>query len=237
MIEIIKLKKQYEEKVALAQVNLKIEDSQVIGILGENGAGKTTLLKCLAGLTDYEGEIRYEDVTTIKERSAKIAYMTEEGSYFPFMTALENALFLEDFYECFDLERFKKLCEFLDLPMKQKARTLSKGQKAKLEIALGFSKGAKYLLLDEPFLGNDIFTRRNFLKMMCDSLIQNETIVIATHLIDEIENFIDRAVLIRKGDIIEDVMVEELHERGENLEVLMKKAFEYDEERYRKIFA
>ncbi len=236
MIKINNVTKSYGNQSALYELMVNIEDSQVIGILGENGAGKTTLLKCLAGLTDYQGEILYDDVNSLKDRSTKIAYITEEGSFFPFMTVVENAKFLAEFYEGFDMARFEKLCKFLDLPIDKKARSLSKGQKAKLEIVLGFSKGAKYLLLDEPFLGNDIFTRRNFLQLMCDSLINDETILIATHMIDEIENFIDRALLIRNGVLIEDIFIDDLHERGEGLESLMKEAFQYDEDRYKKIF-
>lgn len=237
MIQINGITKRYGNQTALKGISLEIGDGQVIGVLGENGAGKTTLLKVLAGLTSLDdGEITYFDITTVKERSEKIAFMTEEGSFFPFMTAKENALFLKDYYPKFDMERFEKLCDFLMIPMDKKARAFSKGQKAKLEIALGFSKGAKYLLIDEPFLGNDIFTRRNFLKLMCDSLITDETIVIATHMIDEIENFIDRAVLLENGHLIRDVLIEEMQSNHQSLEELMKEAFHYDEDRFRSIF-
>jgi ABC-2 type transport system ATP-binding protein len=237
MIQINGITKCYGSQTALKNLSLEINDGQVIGILGENGAGKTTLLKAIAGLTSLDdGEITYIDITTNKERSEKIAFMTEEGSFFPFMTAKENALFLTDYYPKFNMERFEKLCDFLVIPMNKAARTFSKGQKAKLEIALGFSKGAKYLLLDEPFLGNDIFTRRNFLKLMCDSLITDETIVIATHMIDEIENFIDRAVLLENGQLIEDVSIEDLQSKHQSLEELMKEAFHYDEDRFKNMF-
>lgn len=237
MIKINGITKRYGRQTALRNVSLEIPDGQVIGILGENGAGKTTLLKALAGLTALDdGVITYFDITTEKERSEKIAFMTEEGSFFPFMTAKENALFLADCYPKFNMERFEKLCDFLVLPMDKKARSLSKGQKAKLEVALGFSKGAKYLLLDEPFLGNDLFTRRNFLKLMCDSLITDETIVIATHLVDEIENFIDRAVFLENGHLVRDVLIEEMQSEHKTLEELMKETFHYDEDRFKNMF-
>ena len=237
MIKINGIIKRYGRQTALNSLSLEIGDGQVIGILGENGAGKTTLLKALAGLISLDdGEITYFDITTIKERSEKIAFMTEEGSFFPFMTAKQNALFLADFYPRFDMKRFEKLCDFLVLPMDKKARAFSKGQKAKLEIALGFSKGAKYLLLDEPFLGNDIFTRRNFLKLMCDSLITDETIIIATHMIDEIEHFIDRAIFLENGHVVKDVQIEEMQAEHQSLEELMKETFHYDEDRFKNMF-
>ena len=227
----------YHYQYAHNDISLEIPDGQVIGILGENGAGKTTLLKALAALTSFKtGEVIYDDSKKLKDMCQKIAFITEEGSFFPFMTAKQNAQFLAEFYKKFDMNRFEKLCEFLNLPMNKKARKLSKGQKTKLEIALGFSKGAKYLLLDEPFLGNDIFTRRNFLKLMCDSLINDETIIIATHLIDEIEHFIDRAVLLKDGKIVKDVFIDELQEQQQTLEDLMKEVFHYEEDRFKRIF-
>ena len=90
--------------------------------------------------------------------------MTEQGTFFPFMTPVEHADFLEDYYDRFNRERYLKLLEYFELPKRKKAHTFSTGQKAKLEISIGFSKGCRYLLLDEPFLGNDVFTRRDFLR-------------------------------------------------------------------------
>ena len=237
MIKVNYITKRYKGLKVLKSVVLEIADGQVVGILGENGAGKTTLLKALADLIELDdGDVEYDDAVTLREKSEKIAFITEECSYFPFMNARKNAEFLADFYPRFDMERFIKLCDFLQIPMDRKARTFSKGQKSKLEVALGFSKGAKYLLLDEPFLGNDIFTRRNFLKLMCDSLIRDETIIIATHLVDEIENFIDRAVLLDNGQIKADVMVEDIQNQQQSLENFMKNTFTYDEDRFRQIF-
>ncbi|MDD2477161.1 MAG: ABC transporter ATP-binding protein [Dysgonamonadaceae bacterium] len=237
MIKINNVSKYYGDSIALESVNLEISDCSVVGLLGENGAGKTTLLKALAGLCSLnKGDITYDDIHNINESSEKIAFITEEGSFFPWMSAKQNADFFSDFYLKFDHKRFEKLCDFLHLPMNKKARTLSKGQKAKLEIALGFSKGAKYLLLDEPFLGNDIFTRRDFLKLMCDSLVKDETIIIATHLIDEIEHFIDRAIFIQRGRIKEDVLMDELNENGQTIESKMKEIYGYNEDRFKRFF-
>ena len=71
--------------------------------------------------------------------------------------------FLEDYYDRFNRERYLKLLEYFELAQKAKKHAhFSTGQKAKLEISIGFSKGCRYLLLDEPFLGNDVFTRRDF---------------------------------------------------------------------------
>ena len=115
-------------------------------------------------------------------------------------------------------------------------RTFSTGQKAKLEISIGFSRGCRDLLLDEPFLGNDVFTRRDFLRLMGDSLLDGETILLATHLINEIDNFIDRAVILKNGKIERDCLIDEIRAEGNTLEEVMREACGYDEERYRRIF-
>lgn len=236
MIKINKVKKVYGTTCAIDIDGLSIPDGQMIGLIGANGAGKTTLLKAIAGLLMLESDIEFDDVHSDKELHEKVIFITEEFSFFTGMSLKDHADFLEDFYKNFDRERFFKLLEFFELPTNRKPRSLSRGQKAKFEIAIGFSKGGKYLLLDEPFLGNDVFTRKNFLRLMGESLKNDETIIIATHLIDEIENFIDRAIILSKGQIVNDVMVDDIRLQGENLESLLKKALDYDDNRFREMF-
>jgi ABC-2 type transport system ATP-binding protein len=242
MLKITNASKCFNNCIAFEEINLQINDCQVVGLLGENGAGKTTLLKAIAGLTNLskfsgtEGTISFDDVNTENELHEKVVLITEEGSFFSFLTPKAHADFYTDYFNNFDKERFFKLLEYFEVPINKKSGYLSKGQRAKLEIAIGFSKSGKYLLLDEPFLGNDIFTRRDFLKLMCDNLKKDETIIIATHLIDEIENFIDRAVILKKGKVAYDVNIDEIREKGDGLESLMKSACGYDDEKFKRLF-
>lgn len=192
MIQIEGLCKQFPgtHAWALDGIHLQVEEGEVVGLLGENAAGKTTLLKIVAGLMEpTRGKVTIDATPSLKA-AGQVAFMTEQGTFFPFMTPVEHADFLEDYYDRFNRERYLKLLEYFELPKGKKARTFSTGQKAKLEISIGFSKGCRYLLLDEPFLGNDVFTRRDFLRLMGDSLLDGETILLATHLINEIDNFI-----------------------------------------------
>ncbi|OJU18440.1 MAG: hypothetical protein BGN88_11280 [Clostridiales bacterium 43-6] len=236
MITIKDVRKMYGNLCALTIDCLEIQDGQMIGLIGANGAGKTTLLKAISGLLRLEGNILFDDIQNDIELHEKVIFITEEFSFFNGLSIKAHADFLSDFYRQFDRERFFKLLEFFELPMHRKPRSLSRGQKAKLEIAIGFSKGGKYLLLDEPFLGNDVFTRRNFLRLMADSLKADETIVIATHLLDEIENLIDRGIILYKGQVAYDVMIDDIREQGESLEDLIKKTFDYEENRFAEMF-
>ena len=103
--------------------------------------------------------------------------------------------------------------KFFEIPTDKKVRAMSKGQRAKLEMTIGFSKGAKIILLDEPFLGTDVVTKSDFLKSAA-MLLDGETLIIATHDIDEIENFIDRAVIIEHGRLVADRSVDSIRADG-----------------------
>lgn len=216
--------------------SLTFPSGQIVGILGENGSGKTTLLKLIMGLGELqEGKVLI-DGQPVSTRYEDMAFITEEGSFFPSMTPKAYAEWLMRYYPSFDNERYERLLRLFKLPTNVKIRTFSKGQKSKLEIAAGFSKGASYILMDEPFLGNDAQTRNDFLKLMISSLKGHETIVIATHFVQEIEHIIDRAIIMRHGRVQVDKMLEEIHEQGETLEGLMNQVSHYDPEKYKKIF-
>lgn len=221
---------------ALEGIDFQVDAGEVVGILGENAAGKTTLLKIAAGLMPpTRGGVTIDSVPAL-QAAGQVAFMTEQGTFFPFLTPEEHADFLEAFYDRFDRARYFKLLEYFELPLRQKARSFSTGQKAKLEISLGFSKGCRYLFLDEPFLGNDVFTRRDFLRLMGDSLLDGETILLATHLINEIDQFIDRAVILKAGRIARDCRIDDIRAGGQTLEDVMRQVSGYDEARYRRLF-
>lgn len=237
MIKIAGLTKYYGTTAALGNINIDICEGEIIGLLGENGAGKTTMLRAIASLLPLDsGCIEIDNEKIVGFSSPKTSFMSEEGSFFPKMTAKEHAEFFSTMYNDFDSEKFYKLLGFFCVPVDKKAGVLSKGQKAKLELSIGFSKRAKYLLLDEPFLGNDMFTRRDFLRLMCDSMRENETIIIATHLIDEIENFLDRALILKNGELVENLTIDELRKNGTSLIDRVKDIYQYDESRYVRMF-
>ncbi|HHY83424.1 MAG TPA: ABC transporter ATP-binding protein [Clostridiales bacterium] len=237
MIQLINVKKYYgTAAVGLSKVNTIIQSGEIVGILGENGSGKTTMLKVIMGLTGLtEGQVLIDGKSPL-EMYNDLAFITEEGSWFPEMTPLEYAEFLSVFYKRFDKERYFKLLKFFDLDPIKKIRTFSYGQKAKLEITAGFSKRAKYILMDEPFQGKDLLTRQDFLKLMVSSIRDDETILISTHQLNEIDNFIDRAIILRYGLIKADLYMDELREQGKTLNDVMKEITGYDEKRYKTLF-
>ncbi|MBO9598684.1 MAG: ABC transporter ATP-binding protein [Cohnella sp.] len=225
MIELKYVDKKYPVSNALMYVNdITINKGEIVGILGENGSGKTTLLKAIMGIGEVrEGEIRIEGKPAAQQYS-RMAFMTEEGSFLPNMTPLNYAKFLAEFFPRFDLAYYEQLLRAYELPANRKIKTMSKGQKMKLELCAGLAKKADYLIMDEPFVGKDIFSREDSLKRIIEGLTGDETVLITTHLIDEIENVIDRAIIIHKGLIRADVYMDDIREQDQSLADVMLEA-------------
>ena len=96
---------------------------------------------------------------------------------------------------------------------------------------MALSQGADYILMDEPFAGNDVFNREDFYKVLLGILEEHETVLLSTHLLEEVKDFISRAVLIRKGELVGDCTVEELEEQGKDLMTYVKETYHYQDDR------
>ena len=233
MIEVKNIWFSYEtwDKYVLQDISFTVEQGEIVGVLGANGVGKTTLLKILAGLLPPKmGEENgvWIDGVPVGEKSGEIAFISEAGSYLKDLTPKEFGEFLADFYPDFDRVYYEKLLRFFQLEEKP-IKKMSKGQKAKAEVAAGMAKKTKILIMDEPFIGKDMFTRQDFMQALAGSLTGEETIFITTHEIDEIENFIDRAIILKDCKIAADVQMDELREQGKSLSGLMKEVTGYKE--------
>lgn len=235
MIEVKDLTKIYRKhgrKVGLLGASFEIPDGQIVGILGENGAGKTTLLRAMAGLLPgVKGQALFDGKPAGKQYE-RISYMTGEGSYYPNLTVGEYGNFLADLHTAFDPERYAEFLQFFALDPRDRIGNLSTGQKARVELASGFAKRASYYLMDEPFLGKDAFTRKDFIKLMSGTLHGEETILISTHYLDDIEHFIDRALVFHRGELSSDAMLDDLHESGKTLFSFMSSCCGWDPEHY-----
>lgn len=234
MIEIRNLTKKYEKTLALDGVSLDIGQGEIIGLFGENGAGKTTLMKCILNLIRYEGDIKIDGEPVSRKNVGKLSFATVEKSFFPNLNAEEHADFYREHFSTFREKRFKGLIEFFELDMKKPIAKMSNGQQYQFEVIMALCQGAKYILMDEPFAGNDIFNREDFYKVLMGILEPDETVLLSTHLIEEVSNFVGRAVLIRRGKIIGDVNTEELEEKGMDLVDYVKRTYDYREDRVAK---
>ena len=231
MLEIKNLNKSYIGKQALTQVDLKLEAGEIIGLFGENGAGKSTLMKCILGYLQYQGQILLDGEAVTRKNIARLSFATSEHSFFPNLTAGAHKDFYEMHFPDFRKKRFRGLMEFFDLSFQKPLKSFSTGQKNQFEVILALCQGADYILMDEPFAGNDIFNREDFYKVLIGILEPKETVLLSTHLLEEVENFIGRAVLIRHGQIVGDVSMTELEEEGKTLVGYVKETYQYKADR------
>lgn len=220
MIQVNGLRKIWRREgktVGLLGVGFTIPDGQIVGVLGENGAGKTTLLRLMSGLLQPQSGTVLFDGRPAAAQYARISYMTGEGSYYPTLTVGEYGQLLAELNPNFDARRYDSFLNYFALEKADVIGRMSTGQRARLELAAGFAKRADYYLMDEPFLGKDPFTRRDFIKLMGATLHGNETILLSTHHLEDVEHFLDRALIFHKGSLADDVLTDALHERGETL--------------------
>lgn len=232
MIEIKNLKKYYVNgKLALNGVDLTLPRGEIVGLFGGNGAGKTTMMKCILGLLNYSGAITLDGEAITRKNIEKLSFATSEHSFFPGLTAKGHREFYSEHFPTFREKRFKALMDFFELPMLKPIKSFSTGQKNQFEVIMALSQGADYILMDEPFAGNDVFNREDFYKVLLGILEPNETILLSTHLIEEVADFIGRAVLIRGGRIVGDVSTLELEEQNKSLMDYIKETYNYRADR------
>ena len=231
MLEIKNLTKSYGSKEVLSNINLSLPHGEIVGIFGENGAGKTTLMKCILNLIRFDGRVILDGKDVGNSVIEKLSFATCEHSFFPNLTASAHAEFYQEHFPKFSKKRFDSLMEFFSLPKNKAIKSFSQGQQNQFEVILALSQGADYILMDEPFAANDIFNREDFYKVLVGILEENETVIISTHLIEEVSDIIGRAILLKDGKIISDVYMDELQEEGKTLVSYVKEAYHYHGDR------
>ncbi len=228
IIKIENLKKFYGMNVVLDGISLSLGENQIIGLLGPNGCGKTTLIKTLTGLIkDYEGSILIDGEKPGVHSKSIIAYLPEK-SYLPdWMRPVDALKYFADFYEDFDTAKAEKMIRDFDLDMKQKIKTMSKGQQEKISLILVMSRRAKLYILDEPLGGVDPAARDAILSLIMNNYAEHSTVLMSTHLIHDIEPVLDRALMISRGKLVLNADVEKIKREGRTVEDIFKEVFAY----------
>ena len=234
MIELRNVSKKYKDKIALSDCSIQIPRGQIIGLFGANGAGKTTLMKCIMGFLTFEGEITLDGEKIDRSNISRLSFATGDHSFFPSITADDHKWFYKVQFPLFNEKRYDALMEFFELPTRKRISEFSLGQQNQFEVTLAISQGAEYIFMDEPFAGNDVFNREDFYEVLVSVLDKDETVIISTHLIEEIADYIDRAILIRKSEIIDDLSVAEIESSGRSLIEIVKEKYDYRADRIRK---
>ena len=230
MIEIINVEKRYGKVHALKDVTFKIKEGKITGIFGINGVGKSTILKAIAGLIRInKGKILIDGEEINPRIYNKVSFVADVDTYIPNLTIKESFAFMKELYKNWDEEKAYKMMSMFNLTDNKMICDLSKGNRARIKIIIGFAQNAKYILLDEPFSGIDIFKREEFIKAMIDFISPNQSIIITTHEIYKIEEIIDEVIILHDGKVAVNFNVEEVRKK-ENLSIIDKMREVYEGE-------
>ncbi len=227
MLDCVNVVKRYGGKFAVNGVSIAIEDAHIYGLLGPNGSGKSTWMKMAAGLiVPDDGEMTLDGVKIGAETKKHIAYMPTEGYFYSYMKVKDAGRYYQDFFEDFDMQQFEKLIKDMGLEPDMKVRTLSSGMMAKLKIAVTLARKAELYLLDEPLNGIDLLARDEVVNTILTNMSDNASVVISSHLVEELERIIDKAIFMKDGQIVLAGDVEEIRqERGESVVDLYRQIY------------
>jgi len=203
MIEVINLSKKFGNKQVLRNVNLCFEQGKVYGIVGENGAGKTTLFRCIAGLEEFEGEIRSDE----KPLKNHLGFLLTDPYFFPKITGREYIQLLCN-------ARQKKITgidsrNVFDLPLDEFAATYSTGMRKKLAITAILLQDNSCLILDEPFNGVDIQSNIVIAEIIHRLKGLDKTVIISSHIFSTLSDTCDEIHLLKNGEFLKTVMKED----------------------------
>ncbi|MEG0952300.1 MAG: ABC transporter ATP-binding protein, partial [Niameybacter sp.] len=205
----------------------KIAPGKVIGLLGPNGSGKSTMIKLINGLLQpTQGEILVAGKRVGLETKQLISYLPERTYLNDWMKVKDLVAFFADFYEDFDKEKAQEMLQTLNIDTDSKLKTLSKGNKEKVQLILVMSRKAKLYILDEPIGGVDPAARDYILNTIIKNYSPESTVLIATHLIQEVENICDDIIFLGYGQIQLQGNVDDIRqEKGQSIDSLFREVF------------
>lgn len=230
-IQIKNITKKYNGLTALDNVSFSFEFGKIYGFLGRNGAGKSTLINVIANrIFADEGTVLVDDVPARENMKVqeKIFCMSETDLYDKDLKIKEDFKWINRFYDSFNINKALEISEKFDLDTDKRFKALSKGYQSIFKLTVALSLNVPYVIFDEPVLGLDANHRELFYDLLLKDYEDGErTIIIATHLIEEVANIIEEVVLIDKGKILLQESVERLLETGYSISGITKEVDDY----------
>ena len=227
MLKITRLSKQFGERQVLADFSLSLQPGEVYGLLGPNGAGKTTALNLLCGLLQPDsGEIRVQGQPVDQSTKLVIGVMPQQNLLYQSLTCAENLAFIARIYGLDKKETAQRVRLCLDA-VNLSARSdsvvgdLSGGMQRRLSLAAAIVHQPKLVVLDEPSTGLDIEARYEVWELIRSLKQQGVTVLLTTHLLDEVERLCDRIGIIKQGRLLAEGTLEHLRERIPAKEVVV----------------
>ena len=221
-LQIINLTKKFGEQIALNTINIEINNNEIIGLLGPNGAGKSTLMKSIVGALKIDQGAILFDGKDIRENEIavkkKMGFLPENNPLYREMYVKEYLNFVTELHQI-SKERIDEVIDLVGItPEKsKKVSQLSKGYQQRVGLAQAILHSPDLLILDEPTNGldpNQIIEIRNVIKQIG----KEKTVILSTHIMQEVEALCTRVILIHEGNIIQDTNIEDFKGKYGSLE-------------------
>lgn len=221
------LTKHYGAKTALDGVDLHIGFGKIVGLLGPNGSGKTTLIKLANGLLQPDsGSIRIAGMKPGVESKAIVSYLPDADWLPGWMRVEQLVKMFGDFYKDFDPARANEMLANLELSPKDVLKTLSKGNREKVQLILAMSRNARLYLLDEPIGGVDPAARDYILDTIIRNYDPEAAVILSTHLIADVERVLDEVIFVNQGQVLFQSTVDAIREeKGKSVDALFREVY------------
>jgi ABC-2 type transport system ATP-binding protein len=221
VIEVNHLTKRYRDTVAVDDVSFGIEKDTIYGLLGRNGAGKTTIMSILtaqnfasSGDVRVFGEQPYENANVL----SRMCFVRESQKYPDDAMPAHAFKTARLFFPHWDQEYAEQLIDDFQLPVKRRIKKLSRGQLSAVGVIIGLAARAEITFFDEPYLGLDAVARQIFYdRLLEDYAARPRTVILSSHLIDEVANLIEKVIVIDRGRIILDEDTDAVRDRAASI--------------------
>jgi ABC-2 type transport system ATP-binding protein len=227
-IEARGLRKAYGSTVALAGIDLRVEEGRIVGLIGPNGAGKSTALDAIIGLTPYQGKLTVLGRDPWRQRAdlMRDACFIADVAMLPRWMRVAQVLdYVAGVHPRFERAKAEGFLAKTTIRRDSRVRELSKGMVTQLHLAVVMAIDARLLVLDEPTLGLDLLYRRQFYESLLNDYFDGQrTILVATHQVEEVEHVLTDVLFIDRGRIVFDHSVEEIESRFVEVHALPERA-------------
>ncbi|MDR2043906.1 MAG: ABC transporter ATP-binding protein [Clostridium sp.] len=228
LLELVNLTKTYQTRnVAISNMSLRLSGGKIVGLLGPNGSGKTTLIKMLNGLlVPTQGSVRINGRAPGVETKAQVAYLPDKTFLNNSWRVSELLAYYHDFYLDFRKEKALEMLTSLNIRPSDRMKTLSKGTKEKVQLILVMSRAAQLYILDEPIAGVDPAARDYILRTIISNYSPEATVLLATHLIGDIEQVLDEVIFLRQGQLLLHDSVDTIRKQhGKSVDAYFREVF------------
>lgn len=214
IVEVNRLTKEYGQGAAVKDVTFAVEEGKIYGLLGRNGAGKTTIMHMLtAQLFPSSGELKvfgenpYENNRVLSQ----LCFIKESQRYPDSYRVIDVLMVASSIYPNWDRDFAAQLLDDFRLPLKRRMKKLSRGMLSSVGIIIGLASRAPLTIFDEPYLGLDAVARSLFYERLMQDYAENpRTIMLSTHLIDEVSNMLEHVLVIDQGRLLIDEEADDL---------------------------